>query len=93
METIKYEYNGFCPDCGKPFSYVGDVPEGGFLPGTEPYCTCKQKKPAPFYNYGWICPVCGRGLSPYTSSCPCMGVPNYPVTYTVDGSKISFSVT
>lgn len=22
--------------------------------------------------YGWICPVCGRGLSPYTSSCPCM---------------------
>lgn len=21
--------------------------------------------------YGWICPVCGRGLSPYTSSCPC----------------------
>lgn len=20
---------------------------------------------------GWICPVCGRGLSPYTSSCPC----------------------
>ena len=19
---------------------------------------------------GWICPVCGRGLSPYTSSCP-----------------------
>ncbi len=21
---------------------------------------------------GWICPVCGRGLSPYTSSCPCV---------------------
>lgn len=21
--------------------------------------------------YGWICPVCGRGLSPYTNSCPC----------------------
>lgn len=20
---------------------------------------------------GWICPVCGRGLSPYTDSCPC----------------------
>lgn len=20
---------------------------------------------------GWICPVCGRGLSPYTNSCPC----------------------
>ncbi len=21
---------------------------------------------------GWICPVCGKGLSPYTSSCPCI---------------------
>ena len=23
--------------------------------------------------YGWICPVCGRGLSPYTNVCPCKG--------------------
>ena len=22
---------------------------------------------------GWICPVCGRGLSPFTSICPCKG--------------------
>ena len=21
--------------------------------------------------YGWVCPVCGRGLSPWTRSCPC----------------------
>lgn len=21
--------------------------------------------------YGWICPVCGRGLSPFTAVCPC----------------------
>ena len=27
---------------------------------------------------GWICPVCGRGLSPYTDSCPC--VVNWEIT-------------
>lgn len=26
-----------------------------------------------FPNYGCICPVCGRGLSPHTSVCPCKG--------------------
>lgn len=24
-------------------------------------------------SVGWICPVCGRGLSPYTNFCPCKG--------------------
>ena len=25
-----------------------------------------------FPNYGWLCPRCGRGLSPFTSTCPCV---------------------
>jgi len=29
---------------------------------------------------GWICPVCGRGLSPYTSFCPCKGWVKMEVT-------------
>lgn len=24
-----------------------------------------------FPNYGWICPVCGKGLSPYVRECDC----------------------
>ena len=22
---------------------------------------------------GWVCPVCGRGMSPYVNFCPCRG--------------------
>ena len=31
-------------------------------------------------NYGWICPVCGRGNAPWNSSCSCrVGYWTYPV--------------
>ena len=29
-------------------------------------------------NYGWICPVCGRGNGPFSSTCPCK-----PIEYVV----------
>lgn len=29
---------------------------------------------------GWICPVCGRGLSPFTAVCPCKGSKGWEVT-------------
>ena len=28
--------------------------------------------PSPVAMPGWVCPVCGRGNSPYTSTCPCI---------------------
>ena len=49
--------NGRCKKCGKPFVYVGDVPDGGFMEGLEPYCTCNVKKQTAGM-YGWICPNC-----------------------------------
>jgi hypothetical protein len=43
---------------------------------------CNPKPPAGML--GWICPVCGRGMSPFSSSCPCktfnQSFPQYPVT-------------
>lgn len=69
-----------CPKCLKPFVYIGDVPEGGFPKGMAPYCECQNENKSIFGNYGWICPVCGHGLSPYTSTCPCIGFLNLKVT-------------
>ena len=62
--------DGNCTKCGKPYYYVGDIPEGGFPRGSEPYCTCYTGTSASGTT-GWICPVCGAGLSPYTAVCPC----------------------
>lgn len=70
--------NGRCEKCGKPFVYVGDVPDGGFMEGLEPYCTCNLKKQTDGM-YGWICPKCGAGLSPFTTICPC-SMPKWEVT-------------
>ena len=29
---------------------------------------------------GWVCPVCGRGLSPYIRVCPCKDVKGWDIT-------------
>jgi hypothetical protein len=76
--TGGWSTSGICKTCLKPFIYVGDTPENGWYPGTEPYCTCGGKKEEPkqyFGQVGWICPVCGMGLSPFTTSCPCKTPP------------------
>ena len=36
---------------------------------------------------GWICPVCGRGLAPSTSYCPCNMSKN--ITYINGGSSLN----
>jgi len=54
------EYSGtshtssLCLKCGKPPYYVGDIPNGGFQVGFEPYCTCGTE----------ICGKCGQRYTP-----------------------------
>ena len=51
-----------------------------------------QLKNVKFGNYGWICPVCGCGCSPYTTVCPhCSGTRHYnePWKITCEDLKIN----
>lgn len=36
---------------------------------------------------GWICPICGRGLSPYVMQCPCSEEKKIVVTKTGTGTE------
>jgi len=73
-----WSYHGLCPKCGKPYIYIGDVPDGGFTKGLEPYCTCNEnnytlnKDLSNIFisgNQGWICPKCSRVFSPTVFEC------------------------
>jgi hypothetical protein len=37
---------------------------------------------------GWICPRCGRGLSPYTTKCPCVLYPKIELSFDSGSTKI-----
>ena len=43
----------------------------GGLPKSESYNNYQPRG-----EVGWICPVCGRGLAPSTSYCPCHSINN-----------------
>lgn len=69
---------GSCPYCYGPLNTAGQC--------NDP--VCRANRPVvipscwPTGNYGWICPVCGRGNAPGTATCPCIPI---PVTITFGG--------
>lgn len=76
IQQVEYTAHGtHCPKCYRPYIYIGDIPPNGFTEGFEPYCTCNVKKETS-KNIGWICPVCGAGLSPFITVCPCKAFDN-----------------
>jgi hypothetical protein len=52
--------------CGKELN-------SGDINGLCRECENNQKIKA-FLVYGWVCPVCGRCNSPYTTTCPCQPI-------------------
>lgn len=50
----------------------------------------KDKEPVPAgMGYGWICPVCGRGMSPYATVCHCKSPP-FTVTCSTSWSETMY---
>ena len=63
--------NEYCPKCGLAINDLVYRPS-----------TCDIPLPQGFGEpKGWICPVCGRGLAPWTSYCPCQGGSEIKITY------------
>ena len=54
--------NYYCPICGHAMNDLVNRPSN-----------CDMPMPQGFGEQGWICPVCGRGLAPWMSFCPCQG--------------------
>ena len=46
--------NSPCAKCGKFYHYVGDIPIGGWVKGTEPYCTCARDEAEKETREKWV---------------------------------------
>ena len=61
--------NYACPKCGVVVNDLEYKPQNCDMPLSQDF----GKKE------GWICPVCGRGVAPWMSFCPCQG--DWKITY------------
>lgn len=58
-----------CPRCGKMVNDLVYRPQSCDIPLSQGFS--KQE--------GWICPVCGQGVAPWMSFCPCKS--DWKITY------------
>ena len=56
-----FENESKCPTCGEIITSAG--------------CGCNRNNNYRLAAQGWICPVCGRGNSPWSMVCPCQNEP------------------
>lgn len=67
VNTIGGNYN--CPRCNHSMNDL-----------VYRQSNCDMPTPQGFGQQGWTCPVCGRGLAPWVSVCPCKST-KMEVTY------------
>lgn len=72
--------NYHCPNCNMAVNDLVYRPSNCDIPMPQGFG--KQE--------GWICPVCGRGVAPWTSFCPCQS--DWKITYgTGTGGDVDLS--
>ena len=72
--------NHTCPKCSMEVNDLVYRPQNCDVPLPQDF---GKKK-------GWICPVCGRGMAPWMSFCPCQG--DWKITYgTGTGGDVDLS--
>lgn len=63
-----------CLSCGTALDSSGACPRCGYPLQTPAVSNApRDPAPAPSGPVGWVCPVCGRGMSPFATQCPCRG--------------------
>lgn len=67
--------NYVCPRCGMIINDLVYRPQNCDIPLPQGFG--KQE--------GWICPVCGRGIAPWMSFCPCQS--DWKITYGTETTK------
>lgn len=77
-----------CPKCGSLNRHIDS--NGHYVCSNCGYNESSAAAPYTPNQYfgktGWICPNCGRGVSPFTDVCPCTGYYN-TITYSTNNTE------